>query len=76
MDTIIEKKVSLIIKDFDNKEIDNRLKEANDWYNEMVEEGKIERRGYDLASIEDLYLDTPTFNTVGSDKEKKLACAL
>ena len=70
MSTNIDKKVSEVIvkmdKQFQSDKAFKSIEQANILYEEMVKMGLIKRKGYNLASIVEIHLNTPAFNTFSS----------
>ena len=70
MSTNIDKKVSEVIvkmdKQFQSDKAFKSIEQANILYEEMVKMGLIKSTGYHLASLVDIHLNTPAFNTFSS----------
>ena len=76
MSTNIDKKVSEVIvkmdEQFQSDKAFKSIEQANILYEEMVKMGLIKKKGYNLASIVDIHLNTPVFNVVSSTSKNNI----
>lgn len=76
MSTNIDKKVSEVIvkmdEQFQSDKAFKSIEQANILYEKMVKMGLIKKKGYNLASIVDIHLNTPVFNVVSSTSKNNI----